>query len=452
MFENILLMKQKTLNNEVIKVDERVKKLRELKRNIKKYESDLLDALKKDLGKPFFEAYTSEILFTLKELDFAIKNVKEFLVPKRVKTPLFGFRSKSFIMKEPYGLVLVLSPWNYPFQLTLAPIISAYATGNRVVVKPSNKTKETLSIMKRIITETFNEDEVLLTEMQAKDVIPELIEKVKFDKIFFTGSTAVGKKINEAAAKTLTPVILELGGKSPCIIDQDANISVSVKRIISSKFFNAGQTCVAPDYLLVHEKIKEPIIQEIRDVIHEFYGKEPIKSKDLGKIINENAFKRLKEYLAEGKIIIGGRTNKDELKIEPTIIEPTNKNKAMKEEIFGPILPIITFKEHEEAIKVIRQNPEPLALYLFTKNKKTRNTYLKEKFGGGCINNAMMHLTNIKLPFGGIGNSGTGRYHGRHGFKAFTYEKSIMKTKNYPDLKIRYPPYKEKIPRILRLF
>ena len=445
-------MKQKTLNNEIINVDERVRTLRELKKNIKKYESDLLRALKKDLGKPYFEAYTSEILFTLKELDFAIKNIKEFLVPKRVKTPLFGFRSKSFIMKEPYGLVLVLSPWNYPVQLTLAPIISAYATGNRVVVKPSNKTKETLSVMKRIITETFNEDEVLLTEIQAKDVIPELIEKVKFDKIFFTGSTAVGKKISEAAAKTLTPVILELGGKSPCIIDQDANISVSVKRIVSSKFFNAGQTCVAPDYLLVHEKIKEPVIQEIRDTIHEFYGKEPLQSKDLGNIINENAFKRLKEYLAEGKIIIGGRTNKDELKIEPTIIEPAKNGKAMKEEIFGPILPIITFKEHEEAINIIRQNPEPLALYLFTKNKKTRNTYLKEKFGGGCINNAMMHLTNIKLPFGGIGNSGTGRYHGRYGFKAFTYEKSIMKTSNYPDLKIRYPPYKEKIPRILRLF
>jgi aldehyde dehydrogenase (NAD+) len=446
----INLLKEKTLNNEVVDLSIRIQKLKLLKKNIQKYEQEILNALQKDLGKPLFEAYSSEILFTLKEIDYAIRNVKEFLIPKKVSSPIYVFRSKSFIRYEPYGLVFIISPWNYPFQLVFAPLISSYAVGNRVVVKPSNKSKETNLVIKKIINETFNEEEVLHLDIESKKVIPDVIEKVKFDKIFFTGSTNVGIKISEAAAKTLTPVLLELGGKSPCIIDKDVNLKVSIKRIISSKFFNAGQTCIAPDYLLVHDSIKNDVVKEIRKTIQEFYGENPLESKDYGKIINKQSFTRLKKHLEENQIIIGGKHNEEQLKIEPTILEGNINSEIMNEEIFGPLLPIITFREYKEAVKIIRKNPEPLALYIFSKNKKVQELFLKEKFGGGCVNNAMMHISNLKMPFGGIGRSGTGRYHGEYSFKAFTYEKSILKTNNYPDIKLRYPPYKEKTLKYLK--
>lgn len=443
-------MKNKTLNNEIIDINHRIKTLKTLQRNIQKYENEILNALKEDLGKPLFEGYSSEILFTLKELKYAIKNIKEFLIPTKVKTPIYLYRSRSEIRREPYGLVLIISPWNYPFQLTLTPLISSYATGNRTIIKPSNKSKQTNKIIKKIIQETFNEEEVLHLDIASQEVIPEIIEKIKFDKIFFTGSTNVGIKISEAASKTLTPTLLELGGKSPCIIDKDVNLKTSIKRIISSKFFNAGQTCIAPDYLLVHETIKEKTIQEIKKTIQDFYGEKPLESKDYGKIINEQSFNRLKKHIEQNKTILGGKSNAEELKIEPTIIAPKENTEIMKQEIFGPILPIITYREYNEAIQTIRKNPEPLALYIFSNNKEIQELFLKEKFGGGCINNAMMHISNLKLPFGGIGKSGNGRYHGKRSFDAFTYEKSILKTKNNPDIKLRYPPYKEKMIKYMK--
>ena len=450
MINKIKKLKTKTDNNEIVSLNERILKLKLLKENIIKYENEIILALKKDLDKPLFEAYSSEIIFTLKEIDYTIKNIKKFVKPKKVKTPIFLYRSKSKIYNSPFGLVLIISPWNYPFQLALAPLISAYATGNRIVIRTSDKSIETSKIIKKIIEETFNEDEIFYLTIDSKKIIPEIIDKIKFDKIFFTGSTNVGKKIYEAASKQLIPVTLELGGKSPCIIDKCADIKVSIKRIISSKFFNLGQTCIAPDYLLVHKDIKNEVIKEIKKSIKDFYGTKPLMSKDLAKIINENAFDRLLNYIKQNKIIYGGNFDKNKLKIEPTIIEANLNSKIMKEEIFGPILPLIYFNNYDEAIKIIRKNPEPLAFYLFTRNNETKNLFLKEKFGGGCINNTIMHLANIDLPFGGIGTSGLGRYHGKYGFKNFTYEKSLLETKFFPDLDLRYPPYKNKFLKFLK--
>lgn len=446
-YEKLKILKDKTLKNKYVPLDQRIKTLQKLKENLENYEKEIIYALKEDLDKPLFEAYTSDYLFTLKELDYAIKNIADYLADEKVKTPIYLFRSKSIIKKEPYGLVLVLAPWNYPFQLTLTPVIAAYATGNRVAVKASNKSKHTTEIIRKIIKETFKENEVFMLDKKAEQIIPEVIEKIRFDKIFFTGSTKIGILIAKAAAKTLTPTTLELGGKSPGIIHKDANLKVAAKRIISSKYFNAGQNCVAPDYLLVHEEIKDELINKLKKTIKEFY---PQGEKDIAKIIDQKGYTRLKGYLREGEIIIGGKTFDRELKIEPTIIKPNKNSKMMHEEIFGPILPIIAYNTLKEAKEIMHKNPEPLALYLFTNNQKIEEEILKEKFGGGCLNNAMMHIANSNLPFGGIGLSGTGRYHKEKSFDTFTYQKSILYTKNWPDLKIRYPPYNNKIIKYIK--
>jgi aldehyde dehydrogenase (NAD+) len=448
--KKINLLKEKSDLNILTPLNIRIKKLKKLKKNIIKYEDEIILCLKKDLDKPYFEAYSSEILFTLKEIDFAIKNIKFFLKSKKVKTPFYLFGSKSYIINEPYGLVLIISPWNYPFQLSFSPLISSYIVGNKIILKTSNKTKETSKIINKIINLTFDKNEIIHLDIKAKDVIPKLINKIKFDKIFFTGSTNVGKKIYEAAAKQLIPVTLELGGKSPCIIDKDVNINISLKRILSSKFFNLGQTCIAPDYLLVHEKIKNEVIKQSKNILKDFYGNNPLENQNLGKIINEKNFDRIKNYILKEKVIIGGKFNKKKLKIEPTLIELNNKSDVMKQEIFGPILPLIYFNNYYEVISIIKNNPEPLALYLFSNNNEAKNIFLKEKFGGGCINNAIMHISNINLPFGGIGKSGLGRYHGLYGLKTFTYKKSILSSSFFPDFNIRYPPYNKNIIKYLK--
>ncbi|MFP4567582.1 MAG: aldehyde dehydrogenase family protein [Candidatus Woesearchaeota archaeon] len=445
--DKLKVLKEKTLTNEIIPIQTRVKTLKKLKSKITRHEKEIMTALKNDLDKPLFEAYTSDYLFTLKELNYTINNITEYLANKKVRTPLTLFRSRSIIKKEPYGLVLVLAPWNYPFQLTLTPLIAAYATGNRVAVKASNKSANTTRIITKIINETFREDEVIMLETRGDRIIPDVIDEIKFDKIFFTGSTKIGTLIAKAAAKTLTPTTLELGGKSPCIIAQDANLKIAARRIISSKYFNAGQTCIAPDYLLVDEIIEKKLIEELKKTIKEFH---PKGEEDIAKIIDDPAYLRLKAYLDKDEIIVGGKAFDDELKIEPTLIKPKENAKIMQEEIFGPILPILTYKTINDAKNIIRKNPEPLALYLFTNNKKIKQEILNEKFGGGCINNTMMHIANPNLPFGGIGKSGMGRYHKDKSFDAFTYEKSILHTKIWPDIKLRYPPYNNNILKYIK--
>lgn len=417
----------------------RIEQLNKLKKMIQTYEENINVALKTDLNKSKHEAYTTEIGFLYIEIEFAIKNLKDWIKDEKVAAPITHKGTSSYIMKEPYGVALIISPWNYPFQLSVGPMIGAIAAGNTIILKPSEFSQATSSLLSKIISKTFAPS--FITVIEGDKEINEQLLKEKFDYIFFTGSTAVGKIIMKAASHHLTPVTLELGGKSPAIINSDASINLAAKRIVWGKFTNAGQTCVAPDFLYVHEKVKDKFIIAMKKHIKSFYGKNPLKNKDYVHIINDNHFTRLTKLLSNGEIIYGGQVDEEMLAIEPTIIDQVSwDDPIMKEEIFGPLLPILTFSELDDAISEIKQMDKPLALYYFGKGVQPQNKVLKHlSFGGGCINDTLYHLANPNLPFGGVGSSGMGAYHGKYGFDTFSHHKSIMKQTTKFDLPLRYP-------------
>jgi aldehyde dehydrogenase (NAD+) len=424
--------------------------LKKLKASILKHEQDLYDALYTDLKKSPEETWVTEIGMVISELNTAVKNLYEWMQPEPVKTNLLNLPSSSKVLKEPLGVVLVISPWNYPFQLLINPLIGAIAAGNCVVVKPSEFAAATGEVMKKIIEDVFPSEYILYVQGDGASVVPEMMNNFSFDHVFYTGSTTVGKIIYKMAAEKLVPVTLELGGKSPCIVESDANIKVAARRIAVTKFSNAGQMCVAPDYVMVHESVKEKFIAAIKKTVEQFFGDKPEQSENYGKIINENQFHRIAGYLSSGKILFGGKSDKKSLFIQPTLLDDVKvSDDVMKDEIFGPVLPVLTFKTKEDVLNIIAQHSNPLAFYVFTSSKEKENDWLHSvAFGGGCVNNASWHLTNHHLPFGGRGFSGTGNYHGKYSFDTFTHKKAIMKTPTWFDPAIKYPPFKGK----LRLF
>lgn len=429
----------------------RILSLLKLKEVIKKKEDKILEALSKDLGKSSFEAYTSEVGFVLESLNYTLKNMKTWAKTKRVRRPVFMPLSKCYTKYQPHGTVLIIGPFNYPFQLIIEPLIGAVAAGNTCIVKPSDKTPETVEILKEIISEVFDEKHVDVVT-GGTDAVSELINS-GFDYIFFTGSVPVGKIIMETASKTLTPVTLELGGKSPTIIHKDADIKKAAARIVWGKFYNAGQTCIAPDYLYVHEDVKDELLHNLKREITKFYGSDPLKSPDYGKIITPEDFRKLSELIDKDKLFFGGETIEKELKISPTILtDVTWDDAVMQREIFGPILPVLTYSDINDVISVIKSRPRPLSLYLFTEDKHLQKRIENEiSFGGGCINDTISHVSSPRLPFGGTGNSGLGAYHGEESFITFSHKKSMMKKSTRFDIRYIYPPYEGKLHLIKKI-
>ncbi len=421
--------------------------LLKLKAAVLKYEEELHQALYNDLKKSPEESWVTETGFLISEINATLKNLKQWMQPEGVSTNLLNLPSSSYIMREPLGIVLIIGPWNYPLQLLFTPLVGAIAAGNCVMLKASEFAVSTASVMEKIIAETFAPEYIQLITGDGAKVVPEMMKDFRFDHIFYTGSTTVGKIIYKMAAEQLIPVTLELGGKSPCVIEKDADIKVAARRVAITKFSNAGQMCVAPDYILVHESIKENFIESLKKAIEKFFSKEPSGSYSYGKIINTRQFDRVVEYINQGELVYGGTHDRNKLFIGPTIIQNVKEDSAvMSEEIFGPVLPIIPFKTREEAKKVIERNPNPLAFYIFTNDTKSEKKWLEEiSFGGGCVNNASWHLTNHYLPFGGRGNSGIGNYHGKNSFETFSHRKAIMKTPTWFDPNIKYPPFKGKL-------
>lgn len=418
-----------------------------LKRSIESHEEEIYEALKSDLRKSKEEAFASENGFTLTDLNESLRHLKDWMTPELVSTALFNMPSRSYIRREPLGVVLIVAPWNYPFQLSFTPLIGALAAGNCAVVKPSEFAPATSAVIGRIITKTFPPEYVLFVDGEGARVIPEMMQAFRFDHVFYTGSTHVGKIMYQKAAEQLIPVTLELGGKSPAVIEKDANLSVTARRITLGKFMNAGQTCIAPDYVLVPEEMLQPFAAEMKKSIEKFYGQEAAASADYGRIINQKQFDRLSTYLHSGTVLMGGKTNREDLFIEPTLITDVALDApVMQDEIFGPILPIIPYSTREQAREIIARNANPLAFYVFTESKANATYWLDAvPAGGACVNNANLHIANMELPFGGRGNSGIGSYHGRQSFITFSHAKSVMKTPTWFDPDIKYPPYKGKL-------
>jgi len=425
----------------------RKEQLQKLKNAVLKHEQDLYDALYTDLKKNKEEAWVTEIGFLIAEINAALKNLRSWMKPVQAKTNLVNFPSSSFVLHEPLGVVLIIGPWNYPLQLLFTPLVGAIAAGNCAVLKSSEFAPATSHIMKQIIKEAFPEEYVLFVEGDGREVISQMMNDFVFDHIFYTGGTEVGKIIYQMAAKNLVPVTLELGGKSPCLVESDANIKVAARRIVVTKFSNAGQMCVTPDYVLVNASMKDKLIEELKKCIQQFYSEDPSTDYNYGKIINQKQFNRIVNYLKEGNIIYGGKYNESKLYIEPTLIHNVSlESPLMQEEIFGPILPIISFETKQDALNIISQNKNPLSCFVFTESKANEKFWLQHvAFGGGCINNASWHLTNHYLPFGGRGFSGIGNYHGKYSFETFSHKKAIMKTPTWFDPVIKYPPFKGKL-------
>ncbi|MEK3978291.1 aldehyde dehydrogenase [Psychrobacillus sp. FSL K6-2836] len=425
----------------------RVEQLGILKTAIKKYEKEVIEALYKDLRKSEFEAYVTEIGLVYDNISYMIKNIEQWMEPKYVKTPVALMPSKSFIVNDPYGTVLIIAPFNYPFQLIMEPLIGAIAGGNCAVIKPSEATPHTSKIVKKIISEAYDPRYIRVVEGEKEET--SLLIHAPFDFIFFTGSVQVGKIVMKAAAERLTPIALELGGKSPAIVDHTANLAVAAKRIVWGKFVNAGQTCIAPDYVLVEENVKDKFIEQLKKAIAQFYGKNLQKSPDFGRIVNGNHFDRLMRILEaeSNQIIFGGKTDRDDLFIEPTLLNGVDFNSpSMTDELFGPLLPIIGYKDLRSIIHRIRQLPKPLAAYMFSEHEKAQTFFLQElPFGGGCINDTITHAGSPYLPFGGVGNSGVQSYHGEASFTLFTHQKSIVKKNTTLPINIVFPPYKNKV-------
>ena len=421
----------------------RIKQLKRLKEAIKAHDVLIYDALKKDLNKPVFESYVTELGSVYSEIDYMIKHVKDWAKPKRVPTSLAHFYSKSHIYQEPYGRVLIIAPWNFPIQLSFVPLVGAITAGNCVVLKPSELAPYTARVIQQIIESVFAREYVAVEQGDGK--VSQQLLKEGIDYCFFTGSTQVGKAIMETASQTLTPVTLELGGKSPVIVAKDTNIKHAAQRIVWGKFTNAGQTCIAPDYLLVDEVIRDDLISAIIEVIEEYYTKKPLENSDYSKMINKRHFKRVKKLMKNQSVIYGGGSNKEMLTIEPTLVlEPELDTELMQEEIFGPILPILTYREVSQAVEFIRSKDKPLALYLFTQDKALKEYIIKNlSFGGAAINDTLIHQSNYNLPFGGVGASGMGQYHGKYSLETFSHPKSVIEKTDLFDIKLRYPPYKD---------
>lgn len=431
----------------------RLQQLEKLKEGIIQYESKITEALRQDLGKHPFESYTSEIGFVLNSITHTMKRLKKWAKPKKVKTPLALLPSKSMIMYEPYGTVLIIGPFNYPFQLLIEPLIGAIASGNCVVLKPSEVVPNVSAVISEMIENIF--DKSFIRSVQGGIETNTSLINAPFDYIFFTGSVPVGKIVMEAAAKNLVPVTLELGGKSPVIVDKSADIKVAAHRIIWGKTVNSGQTCVAPDYLMVHEDVKKELIDEMKQTLNGFYGANIEKSNNFGRIVNERHFNRLKTILEKDKdqIIFGGAANPGTRFIEPTLINATWTSASMEDEIFGPLLPILTYRDLNDAIKSINKLSKPLALYLFTSDKQVEEKVLTEISSGGVsINNTVTHLANPELPFGGVGNSGIGAYHGHYSFTTFSHERSILKSSTKINVRLLFPPYNDKNLKLVRRF
>ena len=432
-------------------LDYRLDQLKKLRQAILERESLIVAALNQDLRKPELDSYITEIRVSIQEIDYALKHLKKWAKPRRVKTSLETFPSVAQIYPDPLGIVLIISPWNYPFALAISPLIGAIAAGNCAVIKPSESTPTVSQVIAEIIQQTFSTTEIAVVEGDA--TVSQQLLAEKFDHIFFTGGTKIGQLVMEAAAKNLTPVTLELGGKSPCIVDTEIDLEETAKRIAWGKFLNAGQTCIAPDYLLVDKSIKEALITKLQECIVKFYGTNPQTSPDYCRIVNERQFNRLQALLKDGDIITGGQTDLEEKYIAPTLITNVSlESELMQEEIFGPILPILDYSNLEDVIAFINQRPKPLALYLFSNNKSKQERILEATSSGGvCINDTIFQVGVIDLPFGGVGPSGMGAYHGKATFDTFSHYKSVLKKSFRFELNVRYPPYGNKINWIKRL-
>jgi aldehyde dehydrogenase (NAD+) len=425
----------------------RKQQLLALKRAVIAHEEEIYAALYTDLKKSKEECWVTENGFFLAELNDTLNKLRAWMEPEAVHTNLLNLPSSSRVLREPLGVVLAIGPWNYPFQLLFTPLLGAIAAGNCVVLKPSEFASATAVVMQKIIESTFSKEYVLYVPGDGATVIPAMMNHFRFDHVFYTGSTAVGRIVYKMAAEQLVPVTLELGGKSPCVVESDANINIAAKRIAMTKFSNAGQMCVAPDYVLVHASKKDELVAALKEKIQQFFGEAPEDSDNYGKLINEKQFDRVVNYLSQGKLLLGGRTDKNKLFIEPSLLDGVDANDTvMKDEIFGPVLPILSFNTKEEALAIIAHNPNPLAFYIFTANSDKEKQWLDAvPSGGACVNNASWHLTNPSLPFGGRGFSGTGAYHGKYSFETFSHKKAVMKTPTWFDPFIKYPPFKGKL-------
>ncbi|MDB9312190.1 aldehyde dehydrogenase [Spirulina sp. CS-785/01] len=433
-------------------VDFRMRQLKILQSELKANQEEIVKALQQDLNKPAFESIASEVAYGIEEIKYTLKHLKSWAKPTKASTLLTQLPASSQVMAEPLGVVLIIGPWNYPFQLMIAPLIGAIAAGNCAILKPSELAPATAKIVSQIIEKCFISDYITVVEGD-KDTTQELLAQ-KFDHIFFTGGTKIGQIIMEAAAKQLTPVTLELGGKSPCIVEPDIHLDYTARRIAWGKFINAGQTCIAPDYLLVHRQIKQPLLDKIKDYISEFYGENPAESPDYCRIINHHHWQRLQALIDPDKVIIGGDCQEDERYIAPTVMDNvTWEDAVMEDEIFGPILPIVEYSDLNEAIAQVNGQPKPLALYLFSKDKQKQNRVLQATSSGGvCLNDTIMHIASPTLPFGGVGQSGMGAYHGKASFDTFSHYKSVLNRSFLFDLKLRYPPYDGKLKFLNWLF
>ena len=436
-----------------IPVKFRTEQLKKLYDTVKKYETEVNDALKTDLGKSHYEGFMCESGLVLSEISYMIRHTKRFAKRKTVYTPLAQFASHSFKQPVPYGNTLIMSPWNYPFLLTIDPLADAIAAGNTAIVKPSAYSPATSRIIEKIITECFAPEYVaVVTGGRAENSA--LLEQ-KFDFVFFTGSQAVGKEVLRHAAEHLTPVVLELGGKSPCIVDASADIKLAARRIVFGKYLNCGQTCVAPDYILCEKSVKDEFVKEVIKQVRRQYGENPLENRDYGKIINQKHFDRLVGLIDKNKVVIGGDTNADTCQIAPTVMDNVTYDDAvMGEEIFGPIMPVLAFDDFDSVIDELKEKDKPLALYIFSGNKKHIKRVTSElSYGGGCINDVVIHLATSEMAFGGVGESGMGGYHGKDGFDAFSHYKSIVDKKTWMDLPMRYQPYKSKLyEKLLHIF
>jgi len=431
----------------------RKQQLELLRQAIVKYDVEINKALYADLKKSPEETFSTETGLILSELNNTLKKLHRWMKPQRLKNNLVNFPSSAKLYHDPLGVVLIIAPWNYPLQLLLIPLVGAIAGGNCVVLKPSELAPATAAITEKIIKDVFPEQYVKVIQGDGAAIIPGMMQQFRFDHVFYTGSIPVGKIIYQLAAKDLVPVTLELGGKSPAIVERDADIKAAARRIALGKFINAGQTCIAPDYLLVRDDIAEQFIATLKETITRFWGKNAKESSDYGKIINERNFDRLSSYLNEGKLVMGGETDRSSLFMAPAILtDVALEAPVMEEEIFGPVLPVLPFKTKEDAMAIIKKNENPLACYVFTSSAKKEKEWMESiAFGGGCINNTAWHFANHSFPFGGIGNSGIGAYHGRHSFNTFTHAKPVMKTPTWFDPDIKYPPLKGKM-KWLKLF
>ncbi|HIK55229.1 MAG TPA: aldehyde dehydrogenase [Synechococcales cyanobacterium M55_K2018_004] len=428
----------------------RLAQLQRLRQAVLTAKAEIVEAVQADLGRSEFEAYTFE-MGVLQEINYALKHLKHWMRPKRVAVPLEQRPGTAWVQPEPLGVVLIIGPWNYPFQLVLSPLVGAIAAGNCAILKPSELAPHTSAIVAKLIGKTFDPDYITVLE-GGVETSQALLEE-RFDHIFFTGGTAIGKVVMAAAAKHLTPVTLELGGKSPCIVDTDIDLAVAARRIAWGKLINAGQTCIAPDYLLVNRNIAPALLDALKQAIQQFYGEDPATSPDYGKIINPRHYARLEQFLADGTIFLGGQTNPDQRYIAPTVLVNVSPHAAvMQEEIFGPILPVLEYDDVSEAIAYINANPKPLALYLFSRDRVLQERILRETSSGGvCLNDTVMQVALSSLPFGGVGASGMGRYHGKASFDTFSHPKSVLRKPFWPDLKWRYAPYEGKLEFIKKM-